>query len=262
MGKIIKGGVEHFFGGGFGGGSDIRVCTQEEYDALASEGNIEAGVYYFITDGNGEAGGTISIDVLDTMAEIKANTEEDKVAGALAVKELSNTVKGLVDTNSNTTAVRSSNNTSDERSQIRGYTHTSNGGVYLSYEHFPANSTDRDSLVTLRFDGTNFYADGKKVDANSVSKTLATIDDINSLKTSFQDGCSKVATAITEMGVTTASNATPDTMAANIKKIDTDVKHTIRVDGDNRNGYSYIYVDNEYVKLLNPYNSDTWSITI
>lgn len=39
------------------------------------------------------------------------------------------------------------------------------------------------------------------------------------LETSFQDGCSTIASAITAMGVTTANNASPDIMASNIKKI-------------------------------------------
>lgn len=49
----------------------------------------------------------------------------------------------------------------------------------------------------------------------------ATNNNLTSLQTSFQNGCSTISTAITAMGVTTASNASPATMAANIKKIKT-----------------------------------------
>lgn len=43
--------------------------------------------------------------------------------------------------------------------------------------------------------------------------------EISNVKTSFQDGCSVIANAITERGVTTANNASPDVMAENIMKI-------------------------------------------
>ena len=43
--------------------------------------------------------------------------------------------------------------------------------------------------------------------------------DIDTLKASFQDGCSTIATAITNNGVTTASNATPTQIATNINKL-------------------------------------------
>lgn len=43
--------------------------------------------------------------------------------------------------------------------------------------------------------------------------------DLDAAKQSFQDGCSTIAAAITEMGVATADNASPETMASNIKKI-------------------------------------------
>ena len=43
--------------------------------------------------------------------------------------------------------------------------------------------------------------------------------DFISFQTSFRDGCSTIAAAITEMGVSTASNASPTVMASNIKKI-------------------------------------------
>lgn len=49
------------------------------------------------------------------------------------------------------------------------------------------------------------------------------------IQESFQDGCSTIAAAITSMGITTASNASPDTMAANIKKISKSFTTTMQV---------------------------------
>ena len=51
----------------------------------------------------------------------------------------------------------------------------------------------------------------------------ADVSDLNELRTSFQDGCSTIASAITEMGVTTADNASPETMANNIKQLPNEV---------------------------------------
>jgi len=44
-------------------------------------------------------------------------------------------------------------------------------------------------------------------------------DDITEVKTSFQDGCSKIASKITSLGVTTASNASIDTIVNNIESL-------------------------------------------
>ena len=44
-------------------------------------------------------------------------------------------------------------------------------------------------------------------------------DDCTNIKTSFQDGCSTIANTITEMGVTTAENASPEEIVNNIKQI-------------------------------------------
>jgi len=62
--------------------------TQAEYDALPDT-KLTDGVNYLITDGeNGGGGGINASNILDTKAEIEANTEENKIAGALAVKEV------------------------------------------------------------------------------------------------------------------------------------------------------------------------------
>ena len=59
--------------------------------------------------------------------------------------------------------------------------------------------------------------------ANGFANAKTAVDtlsrDFISFQTSFRDGCSTIAAAITEMGVSTASNASPTVMASNIKKI-------------------------------------------
>lgn len=56
----------------------------------------------------------------------------------------------------------------------------------------------------------------------AASPPIAEINgDFDSFQQSFRDGCSTIAAAITEMGVATASNASPNEMASNIKQIET-----------------------------------------
>lgn len=55
-------------------------------------------------------------------------------------------------------------------------------------------------------------------------------DRIAAIEQSFQDGCSKIAAAVTSMGVTTAANAAVSTIAANIKKIVTKIDGTATPD--------------------------------
>lgn len=126
------------------------------------------------------------------------------------------------------------------------------------------------------------------------------INELNTSHTEYmnyiQTCKTQIATALTNEGVATSDQATLETMAESISKVlqertkdatatadnitdgktayvngekivgtyikEEDIKHTIRVDGNSRNGYSYIYVDGNYVKLLNPYNQDSWSIEI
>ena len=57
---------------------------------------------------------------------------------------------------------------------------------------------------------------GYVADALLVAELNKKIDDRDA---AFLDGLSQIAASITEMGVTTASNASPDTMAANIRKL-------------------------------------------
>lgn len=66
----------------------VVELTQAEYDALSEEQKM-ADVNYFITDASNNS----YLDIANSLAEVEANESEDKIAGALAVKEL----KGLLD---------------------------------------------------------------------------------------------------------------------------------------------------------------------
>lgn len=215
MGTILRNGIA--YGGGGVSGSDIEVLTQEAYDALVAAGTVDNDKYYFIEDGEG-TGNTISIDVLDTMAEINVNTESDKAAGALAVKELNNSINDKLVVSSTRTEFTSTKDTTKERARILG-TVTNGGSPYLGFGHYPANSSDSEDLIAFHYDGTSFKVQGIKDGSETVTKTIATTDDINALRTSFQDGCSTIAATISEMGVTTASNASLSTIVENIKKL-------------------------------------------
>ena len=58
-------------------------------------------------------------------------------------------------------------------------------------------------------------------------------DDITSLEQSFQDGCSKIANKITSLGITTASNASIDTICTNIESL----VNNINISNISRIGY-------------------------
>lgn len=93
---------------------------------------------------------------------------------------------------------------------------------------FGKNSTGGELLSTMEEIETNTNRNNI-AGALAVKELKAEMDDnvaqltqnIEDIEASFQDGCSTIAAAITSMGVSTASNASPATMAANIKKIDT-----------------------------------------
>ena len=61
----------------------VVELTQAEYDALSEEQKM-ADVNYFITDASNNS----YLDIANSLAEVEANESEDKIAGALAVKEL------------------------------------------------------------------------------------------------------------------------------------------------------------------------------
>lgn len=84
MGKIIKAGVEHYFSGGIGSGSDIVILTQEEYDELVTNNTVESGVYYFIEDVNIEGGNNVVNDASDIIYDNSTSgLEADNVQGAV-----------------------------------------------------------------------------------------------------------------------------------------------------------------------------------
>jgi len=98
MGVIFKNDI--LFSGGSGDNS--RELTYEEYMALSEE-EKKNGTTYYVPD----AKSTNVSAILNTKAEIEANTEENKIAGALAVKEVieevnSNLASVIPDTSTDT----------------------------------------------------------------------------------------------------------------------------------------------------------------
>ena len=75
-----------------------------------------------------------------------------------------------------------------------------------------------------------------------------------SFQQSFQDGCSTIAAAITEMGVTTANNASPETMASNIKKFSAKV---LALSHSNQSKDTTIYTSDRNISGLTLIASDT-----
>lgn len=79
-----------------------------------------------------------------------------------------------------------------------------------------------DALVeagTVDADVVYFITDaGEGSGGNNVDLSELT-DRVENLEQSFQDGCSVIANAVTEMGVTTAIDASPSVMAENIRSI-------------------------------------------
>lgn len=74
--------------------------------------------------------------------------------------------------------------------------------------------------------------------------------DLDTLKKSVSDGKSSIASAITAKGVTTAADATFDTMANNIGKIQTDISHSVYAQVSIPNGsdmYIRIYKDGSQI---------------
>ena len=64
---------------------------------------------------------------------------------------------------------------------------------------------------------------GFALDARQGKELMDRINELNrdfvNFQSSFRDGCSAIAAAIVDMGVPTADNASPDELAANIRKI-------------------------------------------
>lgn len=80
------------------------------------------------------------------------------------------------------------------------------------------------------------------------------ISDLDAAKQSFRDGCSIIAAAITEMGVATANNASPETMASNIKKLSAKV---LALSHSNQSKDTTIYTSDRNISGLTLIASDT-----
>jgi len=78
MGSYIRNGINYS-----GGGDNSKMLSYEEYQAL-SEAEKKNGTTYYITDVESSDATT---NILDTKEKIESNTEENKIAGALGVKE-------------------------------------------------------------------------------------------------------------------------------------------------------------------------------
>lgn len=178
MGKIIKAGVEHYFSGGIGSGSDIVILTQEEYDELVTNNTVESGVYYFIEDVNIEGGNNVVNDASDIIYDNSTSgLEADNVQGAVdevngKVDEISNDVTELNQNmvcNETVSVLRNSN--LSRRMAIQGKMDSNNNPV-LESGLYINNGSAIENLVQLYFDGTNFYAKGIKAGADSVTKKL------------------------------------------------------------------------------------------
>lgn len=73
MGKIIKSGVEHFFGGTSAGGDNMAVLTRAEYDALVEAGTVDEDIYYFISDDGSSSGSGAGVEVIDNLTSTDTN---------------------------------------------------------------------------------------------------------------------------------------------------------------------------------------------
>ena len=80
MGVIFRNDIPY---GRSNGGDNSKELTYEEYLALSEE-EKKNGTTYYVPD----AKSTNISTILNTKEEIEANTEENKIAGALAVKEV------------------------------------------------------------------------------------------------------------------------------------------------------------------------------
>lgn len=157
-------------------------------------------------------GGGGSVDVLDTMSEINSNTEEDKVAGALAVKELNDTVTGL----DNIKAPRE-----NPTFTFAGMGAESN--VNVEFRKSGDTGSFGIALVAVDANGNKTYNTLIDGASGSPVRNWVTPSELNTLKTSFQAGYSTIADAITEKGITIADNASPEEIAEIIRDIQSGV---------------------------------------
>lgn len=92
----------------------------------------------------------------------------------------------------------------------RGYANE-NG---VSFTHYCREAVLLDANGNTHFPGT---LDAAQIISGGYD--VATKADIDALKSNFQDGCNKIASAVTAKGVNTPSGSSPDTIAYNISQI-------------------------------------------
>lgn len=97
MGKIIKAGVEHYFGGtSLSGGSEVEVLTQAEYDALPDSKYTDDKIYMISDSGNAEIGGGSADGI--TYDNTESGLEATNVQGAVdEIDEKVDTIQSTVD---------------------------------------------------------------------------------------------------------------------------------------------------------------------
>jgi hypothetical protein len=110
--------------------------------------------------------------------------------------------------------------------------------------HYGSSTADYTSRIIENTSGT------LDVEGNLVITGTLSSPTLDTMQSNFQAGCSTIASAITAQGVSTASNASPSTMASNIttacnNKYNSgyaagDIKHTISVNWDGMNAQIYI----------------------
>lgn len=143
--------------------------------------------------------------------------------------------------------------------KMKDYIKQSSGYKLLS-RWANANTLECDDGKTLQNKVGGISGISSSLTANSTTQAASTnltnqlYQNINSLKQSFQDGCSTIAAAITEMGVATANNASPETMASNIKKLTAKV---LALSHSNQSKDTTIYTSDRNISGLTLIASDT-----
>ena len=94
--------------------------------------------------------------------------------------------------------------------------------------------------------------------SSNIAASAKAVSELNgnfaSFQQSFRVGCSTIAAAITEMGVATANNASPGTMASNIKKLSAKV---LALSHSNQGKDTTIYTSDRNISGLTLIASDT-----
>lgn len=76
-----------------------------------------------------------------------------------------------------------------------------------------------ETAIGTKANETEYQAHAGNKTVHVTASEKAKIQEIDTVKQSFQDGCSTIAGKLTTLGVTTAANASPETIATNIQQI-------------------------------------------